>query len=664
MVKKKNWLCGALIVGILSSQLFSIDLDRSKEIDMTGVRLGSLGQRVGNVSVYDSQTIIDSGFATLPEFLQYQAGLDVLTDMSGLGNANAGQLSMRGFSAEKPAVLVVLDGVKINDPNNNRVYWDSISLANIEKIEVVRGGASTIYGSGALAGVVSITSKKEVPGNVSYTVGGYGLQQVLLNKTLYNGAKSSLSIAYDNKVQDSVRDTKYGYDSERINLSSDYQLTESDYLDFNYTSARTKYGFGGYSPDYDAFLNNPSKLQNADVRYYEEGSDGGFVGYHKSFSDDLFLTVKASNRARLQDSDIGYGIYRSKMTDSALVSEVSLYNLPCGELVVGGEVAGNYVEAGSKGTASKDLSRSDWQISAFFVENSRQLGKLNYTLGYREDHLLVDYENIYDSAFGQQNGKVIFHGYSPSLALDYPLFANTKVFGTLSNSFKAPPQEDFATVIPPYQSNPNLKGQNAQQTELGFEQTFSETLSLRACGYRMNVADEIFYDPSTYSNENIDTFHEGLELMLQAVTEKNSLALAYAMSNAYFDEDQAIFEKGNVIPLIPDFTWDFSVLHKLNLKHSLNLSAIYVGPYYAQNNVKNLERKEQGYGLLNAGYKYTPADSIVIRFDLENALNEKYSAYTSAEYASVWPAPPAFTGNFKYVPTMGRTLKATVSLDF
>ncbi|MDZ7795580.1 MAG: TonB-dependent receptor plug domain-containing protein [Candidatus Marinimicrobia bacterium] len=108
-----------------------------------------------SLSIIAKEEIERSGAQNIAEILNNTTSLQI-RDYGGTGNMKT--LSLRGTSAGH--VLVMVDGQQINNPQNGEVDLALISLDHVERIEVLRGGASAIYGSDAIGGVIQIINKK------------------------------------------------------------------------------------------------------------------------------------------------------------------------------------------------------------------------------------------------------------------------------------------------------------------------------------------------------------------------------------------------------------------------------------------------------------------------------------------------------------------------
>ena len=160
-----------LFVGLLLSPLpavaqSTVDPSTLPPTVVTATRVPTPAERLpAAVTVIDRQTIEERGYTTLAEALQSVPGFR-LVQTGGLGQQASGFL--RGSASRH--VLVLYDGVPINDPSdpNGAYNFGNEQLGDIERIEVVRGPASALYGSGALGGVVNMVPRRAT-GDAAFT---------------------------------------------------------------------------------------------------------------------------------------------------------------------------------------------------------------------------------------------------------------------------------------------------------------------------------------------------------------------------------------------------------------------------------------------------------------------------------------------------------------
>ncbi|MEK7734662.1 MAG: TonB-dependent receptor plug domain-containing protein, partial [Pseudomonadota bacterium] len=108
---------------------------------------------------------------TLPELLRGIPGLDLTTQG---GNGKLTSVFMRGTNSGH--VLVLVDGTRIGAATNGGISWEFLPLAEIERIEIVRGPRSTLYGSDAIGGVIQIFTRQgtgPAQPRASVTAGSY-----------------------------------------------------------------------------------------------------------------------------------------------------------------------------------------------------------------------------------------------------------------------------------------------------------------------------------------------------------------------------------------------------------------------------------------------------------------------------------------------------------
>ena len=177
LMNKTMLLAATVLPCLAHAQTTPNDATGGQPIVVTATRTATpVNQVPADVTVLTQQDFIAKGDTTLAEALSGLPGMNLV--QSG-GPGNAASLFVRGTNSED--VLVLMDGVPVNDPANpNGAFnFGIVSLADIERIEIVRGPMSGLYGSSAIGGVVNIITKRGNPGpaQASITVaGGYPAQ--------------------------------------------------------------------------------------------------------------------------------------------------------------------------------------------------------------------------------------------------------------------------------------------------------------------------------------------------------------------------------------------------------------------------------------------------------------------------------------------------------
>jgi len=194
-------LCMGIPFCMLAQQTMQADSlsklqDSIKMVTVTATRTSKDIMDVGrDVTVISSAQIKNSPCNTLAELLAMQAGIFIVGQGQNPGNNQ--NIFLRG--ADDNHTTIMIDGVPVTDPSsdNGSVELSQLTLADVDRIEIVRGSHSTLYGSSSIGGVINIiTSKSATPGfhaNVGETAGEFGTgtnvfeENLALDYTFKNG---------------------------------------------------------------------------------------------------------------------------------------------------------------------------------------------------------------------------------------------------------------------------------------------------------------------------------------------------------------------------------------------------------------------------------------------------------------------------------------------
>ena len=149
----------AQIVGIDSEPSNAADVSQIETVTITGTRISANENPVNALTTVITREMIESrADENVIDLLRGQSGVHVA--QAG-GRGGIASVQLRG--GDPNFTLVLIDGVKVNDPTNARggsFDFSSLPLAQIERIEIIRGAQSSVYGSDGLGGVVSISTRE------------------------------------------------------------------------------------------------------------------------------------------------------------------------------------------------------------------------------------------------------------------------------------------------------------------------------------------------------------------------------------------------------------------------------------------------------------------------------------------------------------------------
>ena len=208
------------------------------------------------VTVITRETIERMGSRRLDELLKEQTGLAVVSDISG--GARATGIQMQGFSSEY--VMVLIDGQPMVGRNSGNFDLSRISITNIERIEIIKGASSCLFGSDALGGAINIVTR-------------YGAIHPQAQASLQYG---SLNIA-DATLEG---ETPFAHKRGSANLSANYYHSDGFNTDKQYISQGTT------APPYDDY----SVQGRARYRLSKNGTVGltGRYALRRSFMKKIF----------------------------------------------------------------------------------------------------------------------------------------------------------------------------------------------------------------------------------------------------------------------------------------------------------------------------------------------------------------------------------------
>ena len=206
---------------------------------------------VSDVTVIDAQMIEAQTGRTLTEVISRIAGVQMVANG---GRGNASSILIRG--AESRHLLLLVDGVRMGSATLGAPSLDNIALDSIERIEVLKGPASALYGSDAVGGVVQVFTKKGSKGFSPYasvTVGSYGHREASAGASggtdtvrFALGASHTQETGFSSTnahvPYDSYNPDKDGYDQTSVYASVDVDLSAGWRLDAKMTAAKALIG--------------------------------------------------------------------------------------------------------------------------------------------------------------------------------------------------------------------------------------------------------------------------------------------------------------------------------------------------------------------------------------------------------------------------------------
>lgn len=587
-----------------------------------------------NVVVITRQNIKDSPAVNLPELLKTRAGID-MRSLYGSQAMDVG-MDLRGFGEGGDShVLVLLDGRRLNPIDFGNINWNAISIDRIERIEIIRGSGTVLYGDNAVGGVINIvTDRKPAPStHVALTAGNFSTSGVGAGFTgQHDGVHYDLSARTSNS--DAYR---HNNQTDQQNVHGRLGANLGDTQVFGELGwSRASSGLPGpvtaeqYRTDPRA-TNSPVDWQRKETLMVRGGGE-------KPLGKGFIIAAEAAIEDASSQSWLAAWGGSWRDTDIATVSLTPRlrWSHPLGSLVAGVDYYSSRLSserASSPGGAVNNIVRVDQDSRAFYAQNISGLtDRLYLTLGARQQKVAQNASDSASSArLDNDHEQTVWDA-----GLSWQANSEIRVFGKTGTTFRFAKTDELTTFGG---LGASVRPEHGNSSEGGVEWK-SDGARLQATVYELKLNDEIAYNALTYQNENLDkTLHRGVELdALLPLGQKLTMNAAYAYTEARF---RAGDNDGKDIPLVPTNKASLTMTWKPDAIWTHALSVNHVGERCFGGDAANQ------YVRLSA---YTVADWLTswrsglwtVSARVQNLFNRKYSplGYDYGYGSSYYPANP------------------------
>jgi iron complex outermembrane receptor protein len=597
-----------------------------------------------NVTVITAADIRRSGASTVQEIIARAEGVTLL-DARGFGLESDGTLNLRGIvNSARTNALVLVDGVRQNRLTGDEVHWQSIPVEQVERIEIIRGGGGTIYGEGALAGVINIITKQDgerpIEGEEGAEIGSFGWRKAWLSGRGRMG-RVRYGAGYSRRLVGGYRE-----------FSSSRNTTVTGHVGVDFAPEAR---LAVHLLRSDDTTNYPGSLTAAQaqerrqqavisrVRVFEDVTDQVSVDAVFGPFNGLSWVVNGFWREWVSDQQRN-GLFT--ITPSRGLSLRSSHEWTGGEaanrFISGVELADDKASTGTRGGTRVD--ESNRQGYGLYLEDTLTLwDRLSLVGGYRYDRSKFLEDIIaFDSNFNEVNyvGTLHFEGKSPKVGLTYVVVPDAAtLFTNYSRPFKAPNVDDFASRSPDFQGNISLLPQQGDAYEAGFRGRVGP-VGVNGSWFYTRIDNEILFvqgipgNPFIFQNQNHDTRRTGIELAGRVeLPERRVRGYAtYTFVDAEFRKGDF---SGNTIPGTPAHTVNVGIgVSPLNALW-IDLDWQVVSDYFRINDVSNTLPAADNFNVLNLRLDYAlperghwPRGHAYLKF--QNLTNHEYVAFQSS----------------------------------
>lgn len=557
-----------------------------------------------DISVITKEEIADQNYASASDALRAIPGVNVLG--SGAKGSSMGQDKILLNGDER--VLVLVDGRRMNLGSSGNSSADWLPPVNaIERIEVLKGGGSALYGTDAVGGVINVIMKKgsDIGNHVTVKAAGgsWNAEQYAISASGSTGSGLGLIVSatkerrgeykFKNANGKSQLLKNSGYDDTGVIVKLDQKVGDDNRIGINFEHINAEGGSPFNSSGFGTTDSHKRISNNVDLRYdwNENSDDKGYVQVYKNYQHAHFRSPVASRQSNFTDSTIGLEAQQNfKFSDTD-------------ELTVGLEYYKTTVDNISLYTGERDINNK-----AIFAENRWEFApSWQLNTGLRYDH---------HSKYGSE--------VTPKVALNKKFDENSNVYLSWGRVFNAPTTDDLFWYQPgayPTYGDPDLKPEKGYVWTLGGNAKLNDKTDISASVFYSDIKDAIDWvwdGKKTTQAINVNKEkRRGLELSLNHDFDDNLSAYA---SYTYVQVKQ---DKGK------GFTKDLTTkpnIYRAGLKYK-NADWLFTLNANAVTGQSEKNFVDSSYFTLDLGAQYKINDNAKLFINGYNLTNARYAEF-------------------------------------
>ncbi len=610
------------------------------EVVVTATRTDSILGKIGGTSatVITAQDIEAKQQTTVEEVLKGVPGLDIVAN-GGPGTMSS--VFTRG--ADSKNTLILIDGIMFNDPSGSNRGADlaNLTVDNIERIEVVRGPLSVLYGSNATAGVINIITKKGKGKPTAYAGaegGSYGTWKTYggvsgsIGKSNYSLSASKaetdgFSIANDDndRIPHSGNTSEDdGWENLTLSGKVGYEFTNDfdiqaviRYLDSEVETDDWGPGYTGDRFDGYPYTANPTGTKEQRT---ESEQFFGKVNLHNYFFERFFestLAYQISDHERQSyenDGSQSYD-YEGKTREASWQGTLNFSDM--NYLTAGAAYFEEEMESQSSSIINKEADTKSIWIQDQFIWGQG----FDIIVGIRRDD---------HSKFGSKST----YRFAPAYTIEK---TNTTLKASYGTGFRAP---SLFELYSSYGSE-TLKPEESKGWDIGFEQSFAnERVRFGVNYFDMVFDNRIGFNMTTWLYDQLegDTKVKGVESFVSWMPTDD---LNFTLNYTYNDTEDP---NGNKLVRRPENKVHLNTNYRFLQKAMVNLDFFWVGDREANSSSADMNGNSVetlgAYTVVNLSASYDVTNHIKIYGNVDNVFDEEYEEAWS--YAT--PGRSAYVG--------------------
>ncbi len=594
-----------------------------------------------HVTVISSDDIRESTAKNIVELLAREAGVNVRT---ALGNDKQAIVDLRGMGDTAASnVIVMVDDLRLNAPDQSAPSISSIPIEQIERIEIVRGAGSVVYGNGAVGGVINIITKKTGKTPAVNLYSSYGSFNTFDSRVSFDRKIKDFYFNLNAGIRDSdgYRDNGF-FRKKDINAKSSYAINDRFSLQASGFYYEDEYGLPGPVSKEDMNSRTRRVLTDRPNDAGETFEVKGRFAFDMDFEKWGTLSLKRGYLLRDNKYILGFNPMipindqKDKIDEDTRqfdLNYVKNYTFNGHSQMFQLGIDHYKTEYIREEKPDGPRKNSETESFGILINNRWAINEnLMLSAGSRynnyQGRFRTDEKKLFDGQKAWINGdatKSEWDNSAYSIGLTYSLSPKTSFFSSYSTSFRIPNVDEFA------ESTDGLRPQEGVDIEVGGRQQFGNFMSITVTLFDIRIDDEIYYSDI---NRNYDdrTIRQGIETNFTLYpTEDIRLWGNYTFTQAEFEK------KNTTIPLVPEHMASAGMHWQMIKQLALSLSGTYTGSQFDGNDTENDRYDKLDDALIFDGKLTYEYKSLTIFAGINNIFNELYS--TSAYSEQYYPMP-------------------------
>jgi iron complex outermembrane receptor protein len=421
------------------------------EVEVSGQRAPVVHSQISRIVTVVTKTEIDRAPVTsVNDLLRYVPQVDIR--QRGANGAQA-DISIQGGSFDQ--TLILLNGINLTDPQTGHYNLTlPFDIESIDRIEVLKGPASRVYGTNAFSGAVNFITGQDTHSYIkaSFTGGDFGLYRESMTANLHSDRYTNFISVSKNKSNGYIHNTDY--DFTNVYYRGKAQITDNSNVGAQFGYSVKKFGANNfYSPkSADQFDNTDTWFASLDGETGTTIKVKPFVYWRRNYDHYVFIRDNPAYYQNFHFTDVfGGGLNTT-------------YHSELGKTSLGFDYRKEIIYSSSLGTPLTPWKEVPGDTSHYKFTDSRQ----NIS-AYLEQNIMVDNFAASVGVMANYNSKLNGLKFYPGMDISYRLNSQVKWYTSVNHSLRLPSFTDLYYKGPQNIGNPDLKPEQAWTLETGLK---------------------------------------------------------------------------------------------------------------------------------------------------------------------------------------------------